>query len=66
MCDAYLQQARQYTRTDVEQVCGVPLTQFDALAEYYAQAQCVTLSIGNGMSAGNGGSGLRAAMARQP
>lgn len=64
--DAYLKQARSYSREDVESICGLPLDQFDTLTEYYLQAQTVAVSIGNGIERGkSGGSGLRAAMALQ-
>ena len=64
--DAYLEQARHYSREDVEQICGLPLPQFDQMVDAYLEAKCVALSLGNGIERGrNGGSGLRAAMALQ-
>ncbi|MEZ5535532.1 MAG: molybdopterin-dependent oxidoreductase [Thiolinea sp.] len=64
--EPYLQQARQYSRADVESICGVSPAQFDALAELYLQADKVALSVGNGMERGrSGGSALRAVMALQ-
>ncbi|MGB1010113.1 MAG: molybdopterin-containing oxidoreductase family protein [Thiolinea sp.] len=64
--DVYLEQARRYSRQDVEEICGLPLNQFDALADLYVAANKVALSIGNGIERGrSGGSGLRAAMALQ-
>jgi len=64
--ETYLEQARQYSRDDVEQICGLPLEQFYQLVDMYLEAQCVALSLGNGIERGrNGGSGLRAAMALQ-
>ena len=64
--DNYMEQARTYSRDDVESICGLPLSQFDALADYYVQANTVAVSIGNGIERGkSGGSGLRAAMALQ-
>jgi len=64
--DVYMEQARTYSRDDVESICGLPLAQFDALADNYVQASTVAVSIGNGIERGkSGGSGLRAAMALQ-
>lgn len=64
--DEYLAHARTYSREDVQNICGLGLDQFDALADYYLQAQTVAVSIGNGIERGkSGGSGLRAAMALQ-
>ncbi len=64
--DEYLEQSRNYSRDDIEAICGLPLEQFDALADYYLKAQTVAVSIGNGIERGkSGGSGLRAAMALQ-
>lgn len=64
--EPYLQQARQYSRADVETICGVSPVQFDVLTELYLQADKVALSIGNGMERGrSGGSALRATMALQ-
>ena len=64
--EAYLEQARNYTREDVENICGLPLAQFDQMVDVYLDATCVALSMGNGIERGrNGGSGLRAGMALQ-
>jgi anaerobic selenocysteine-containing dehydrogenase len=64
--EEYLAQARNYKRDDIEKICGLPLEQFDSLADYYLKAQTVAVSIGNGIERGkSGGSGLRAAMALQ-
>lgn len=64
--EEYLAQSRTYTRDDIVAICGLPLEQFDALADYYLNAQTVAVSIGNGIERGkSGGSGLRAAMALQ-
>ncbi|RVU84687.1 molybdopterin oxidoreductase family protein [Leucothrix sargassi] len=62
----YLEQARAYTREQVESICGVSLQDFDALASLYEQSNTVSASFGNGIERGkSGGSGLRAAMALQ-
>lgn len=64
--EAYMAQARQFTREQVETVCGVSLSLFDALVTEYLAAQNVALSIGNGIERGqNGGSAIRAIMALQ-
>lgn len=64
--EAYLEQARSYTREDIEHICGLSLQVFDQMVDAYISAKCVGLSLGNGIERGrNGGSGLRAAMALQ-
>lgn len=64
--DAYMDQARRYTITDVETKCRISKTQFDALADLYVSSKTVATSLGNGIERGrSGGSGLRAAMALQ-
>ncbi len=64
--DKYMTQARQYGVADVELICGLTEFEFNQFVEYYANAQTVAVSIGNGIERGHsGGSGLRAAMALQ-
>ncbi|WP_022952062.1 molybdopterin-containing oxidoreductase family protein [Leucothrix mucor] len=64
--EPYLEQARQYSRQDVEQICGLSLELFDVLADLYSSSKRVSVSLGNGIERGRcGGSALRAAMALQ-
>ena len=64
--EPYLEQARQYSRQDVEQICGLSLELFDVLADLYSSSKRVSVSLGNGIERGrSGGSALRAAMALQ-
>lgn len=64
--EPYMSQARQYDIGDVEARCGVPASQFHALADLYVASQNVAASFGNGIERGHsGGSGLRAAMSLQ-
>ena len=51
----YMENARTYSRTDVESICGLSLNEFDALADYYLQADTVAVSIGNGIERGKSG-----------
>jgi anaerobic selenocysteine-containing dehydrogenase len=61
--DLFMQQARQYSIADTLIICGISADQFSQLANYYAQAKNLALSIGNGIERGrSGGSGLRAIM----
>ncbi|MFT4606421.1 MAG: anaerobic selenocysteine-containing dehydrogenase [Urechidicola sp.] len=61
--DLFMQQARQYPIADMLKICGISANQFSQLANYYAQAKNLALSIGNGIERGrSGGSGLRAIM----
>jgi anaerobic selenocysteine-containing dehydrogenase len=61
--DLFMQQARQYPITDMLKICGIGADQFNQLANYYARARNLALSIGNGIERGrSGGSGLRAIM----
>ena len=64
--DRYMAQARQYTVSDVENICGLSASEFDTFCSMYASATTVAASFGNGIERGHsGGSGLRAAMALQ-
>lgn len=61
--DLFMQQAKQYPIVDMLKICGISADQFNQLANYYAQAKNLALSIGNGIERGrSGGSGLRAIM----
>ncbi len=64
--DQFMAQARQYTVSDVEKICGLSASEFYEFVNFYAKAGTVAVSIGNGIERGHsGGSGLRAAMALQ-
>lgn len=64
--DAYMAEARKYSIADVEKICGIDATVFQQLVSWYMAADCVAVSIGNGIERGkSGGSGIRAAMALQ-
>ena len=64
--DRYMQQARQYSISDVEQICGLSAAQFHRFIDLYVAAERVAASFGNGIERGrSGGSGLRAGMALQ-
>ena len=61
--DAFMHQARKYAVSEVLSICGINRQQFEQLTEYYAGAERLALSIGNGIERGHsGGSGLRAIM----
>jgi len=61
-----MEQARQYSVDDVVEICGLPLSQFHQLADWYIDAGNVAANFGNGIERGHsGGSGLRAAMSLQ-
>jgi anaerobic selenocysteine-containing dehydrogenase len=61
--DAFMAEARKHSPEDAARICRIPIAQFHALADAYAGAERLTLSIGNGIERGrSGGSGLRAIM----
>lgn len=62
--DAYMDQARVYTPTMVQDTCGISAETFATLVQWIIAAQNMSCSLGNGIERGrSGGSGLRAAMA---
>nr|HPU53780.1 molybdopterin-dependent oxidoreductase [Burkholderiaceae bacterium] len=62
--DAYMAEARRHSVDEALAVCGIAREGFDRLADLYAGAQRLALSIGNGMErARNGGSAIRAIIA---
>ena len=64
--DRYMDEARNFTPTDVESECGLSSQQFDQFVNLYVGARNVAVSVGNGIERGrSGGSGLRAAMSLQ-
>lgn len=64
--DQFMKQARQYTPSDVENLCGIAPDDFDTFCTVYSEAKNVAASFGNGIERGkSGGSGLRAGMALQ-
>ncbi len=61
--DLFMHQARKYSVAKVLSICGINQQQFVQLAEIYAGAERLALSIGNGIERGHsGGSSLRAIM----
>ena len=59
----YMAEARKYSLDDAARICRVPSATIDALLTIYANAQRLSLSVGNGIERGHsGGSGLRAIM----
>ena len=61
--EQFLIQARQYSLEDAATICRVPLEKVISLAELYANAHTLAISIGNGIERGkSGGSSLRAIM----
>jgi len=61
--ESFLTEARKYSLEDAAAICGVPLGTLTELADLYANAGTLALSIGNGIERGkSGGSGLRAIM----
>ena len=61
--DAFMTQAHRYSVDDAARICQISTEQFHQLAELYANAERLSLSIGNGIERGHsGGSGLRAIM----
>ncbi len=59
----FLSEARKYPLEEASRICGVPLASIIEMADLYAGARNLALSIGNGIERGkSGGSGLRAAM----
>lgn len=64
--DPYMTEARQYGARKMTAITGVDADDFAAFADWYANADKVAVSIGNGIERGaSGGAGLRAAMALQ-
>ncbi|MEZ5727474.1 MAG: molybdopterin-dependent oxidoreductase, partial [Burkholderiaceae bacterium] len=62
--EPYMAAARRWDSAAVDRVCGIDAERFAALADFYAGAKRLTLSIGNGIERGlSGGSALRAIMA---
>lgn len=62
--DSYMAEARRYCARDVARICGIPHSQFQALAKLIMGARTMACSFGNGIERGrSGGSSLRAAMA---
>jgi anaerobic selenocysteine-containing dehydrogenase len=61
--DAFMDEARKYSVSEMLDICGIRQQQFERLADIYAGAERLALSIGNGIERGHsGGSGLRAIM----
>jgi anaerobic selenocysteine-containing dehydrogenase len=61
--DAFMDQAGKYSVAEMLGICGITQQQFEQLADIYASAERLALSIGNGIERGHsGGSGLRAIM----
>jgi len=64
--DAYMAEARKVTPEQAIEASGIDADQFAQLATWYAQAERVGLSVGNGMERGrSGGSAIRSVMALQ-
>ncbi|MCP3687756.1 MAG: molybdopterin-dependent oxidoreductase [Gammaproteobacteria bacterium] len=62
--ESFLTECRQYSLQDAARICGVALTQVEQLVDYYANAQTLACSVGNGIERGkSGGSGIRSIMA---
>ena len=62
-CDSFMDEARKYSVSIMLSICGITQQQFEQLADIYAGAERLALSIGNGIERGHsGGSGLRAIM----
>ena len=62
--DAYMDEARRHSVDEALAVCGIARESFDRLADLYAGAKRLALSVGNGMERGrSGGSAIRAIMA---
>lgn len=61
--DSFLSEARKYSLQDASNICGISVGVVSKLADVYAGARTLALSIGNGIERGkSGGSGLRAIM----
>ncbi len=64
--DEYMAEARKISREQVFETCRIAPEIYDTLAEWYAAAEDVGVSVGNGIERGHsGGSGIRAAMSLQ-
>jgi len=64
--DAYMTEARTYDIATMTELTGISAEQFSEMADWYSSAECVSVSVGNGIERGrSGGSGIRAAMALQ-
>ncbi len=64
--DAYMAEARQWTPDRMTAETGIDADAFKTFADWYAGAETVAVSIGNGIERGaSGGAGLRAAMSLQ-
>ncbi len=64
--DSFMGEARKYNGAKMAEITGIDAAAFATFADWYAAADTVAVSIGNGIERGaSGGAGLRAAMALQ-
>ncbi|MCG8686904.1 MAG: molybdopterin-dependent oxidoreductase, partial [Desulfobacterales bacterium] len=64
--DTFMDEARQYDIARVTEITGIDADTFATTADWYAAANTVAVSVGNGIERGaSGGAGLRSAMALQ-
>ncbi len=62
--DEFMARARHYPPAEAARICGVPESQIQTLAEWYATLTPAAISVGNGLERNqNGGSGIRAIFA---
>ena len=62
--EEFMTEARKYHAADAISICGISAEEFGQLLDWYASAEKLALSVGNGIERGrSGGSGLRAIMA---
>jgi anaerobic selenocysteine-containing dehydrogenase len=62
--DEFMARARRYPPAEAAPICGVPQSQIETLAEWYATLTPAAISVGNGLERNqNGGSGIRAIFA---
>ena len=62
--DEFMARARRYPPAEAARICGVPESQIQMLAEWYATLTPAAISVGNGLERNqNGGSGIRAIFA---
>ncbi|MEM7564471.1 MAG: molybdopterin dinucleotide binding domain-containing protein, partial [Pseudomonadota bacterium] len=61
--EAFMSEARKYDLQQAAEICKISLSSLQSLADAFCEAQCLAVSIGNGIERGkSGGSGLRAIM----
>jgi len=62
--DAYLENAKQYKKADINEVCGIDEAHFQVFLDLLSNAKRISMQVGVGLERSlNGGSAIRSAMA---